>query len=71
MNNKFTSYEIQPCVIEYEEDEIEYVIPAPTDGTPTFWGLYGRLPGGLAEWIADYDTEEEAIAALAKYRGTP
>jgi len=69
MNDKFTNYEIQPCVIDYEEDGIEYVIPAPTDGPITFWGLYGRLPGGLAEWIADYDTEKEANAAMAKHRG--
>lgn len=67
--NQFTSYEIQACVIDYEEDGVEYVVPAPTNGTVTFWGLYGRSPGGLAEWIADYNTEKEAAAALAKHRG--
>jgi hypothetical protein len=65
---QFTDYEIQPCVIDYEENGIEHVVPAPINGTVTFWGLYGRLPNGPAEWIADYDTEDEANAALAKHR---
>jgi len=67
---KYIGYEIQACVVDYEEDGIEHVVPAPTDGTVTFWGLYGRLPGGLAEWIADYNTEDEAKAAMAEKWGT-
>jgi len=66
---KYVGYGIQACVIDYEENGTKYIIPAPAQIAPSFWGLYGRTPDGLAEWIADYDTEEEANAAMAKHQG--
>jgi hypothetical protein len=66
---QFTKYEIQACVIDYEENGTEYIIPAPAQIAPSFWGLYGRTPDGLAEWIADYATEAQARAAMADQWG--